>query len=60
MKDVLSEIIAHKQQEVDKQKKLFHLKEIEKRIELQLDKTLSLKEALLSSSHGIIAEFKRK
>lgn len=60
MKDILGEIIAHKRQEVDKQKKLLHLKEIEKRIELQPNKTLSLQEALLSSSHGIIAEFKRK
>lgn len=60
MKDILSEIIAHKRQEVDKQKKLLHIKEIEKRIESQSFESYSLREALLNSPHGIIAEFKRK
>ena len=60
MKDTLSEIIAHKKLEVDKQKDLLPLKEIEKRIARQSYKTISLKEALLRSPHGIIAEFKRR
>lgn len=60
MKDVLSEIIAHKRLEVDKQKQLLSIIEIEKRIEAQVYKSLSLKESLLHSSHGIIAEFKRR
>lgn len=60
MKDVLSEIIAHKRSEVVKQKELLPLKEIEKRIEMQSYTSLSLKEVLLRSSHGIIAEFKRR
>ena len=60
MKDVLSEIIAHKLREVDKQKELLPLKEIEKRIATQSYHSLSLKEALLRSPHGIIAEFKRR
>ena len=60
MKDVLSEIIAHKLREVDKQKELLSLKEIEKRIATQFYPSLSLKEVLLRSPHGIIAEFKRR
>lgn len=60
MKDVLSEIIAHKKVEVDKQKQLLSIKDIEKRIEAQVYTTLSLKESLLQSPHGIIAEFKRR
>ena len=60
MKDVLSEIIAHKLLEVDKQKQLLSIKDIEKRIEAQIYKPLSMKELLLCSPHGIIAEFKRR
>ncbi len=60
MKDVLSEIIAHKRQEVDKQKELLSIKEVVRRIESQTYLARSLKDALLDSSHGIIAEFKRK
>ncbi len=60
MKDVLSEIIAHKKIEVECQKKLLPLKEVEKRIKENSYQSLSLKSALLESSHGIIAEFKRR
>lgn len=60
MKDVLSEIIAHKRLEVDKQKQLFSIYDIEKRIEAESYKSLSLIEFLLRSPHGIIAEFKRR
>lgn len=60
MKDILSEIIAHKLREVEKQRELLPLKEIEKRIAAQSYPFLSLRKALLSSSHGIIAEFKRR
>lgn len=60
MKDILSEIIAHKKIEVENQKKLLSINEIEKRINRNSFESLSLKAALLESSHGIIAEFKRK
>ncbi len=60
MRDILSEIIAHKRREVDKQKELLPLKEIERRIATQSYHSLSLKEVLLNSPHGIIAEFKRR
>lgn len=60
MKDVLSEIIAHKKIKVESQKKLISIKEIEKRISKNSYKSLSLKTALLESPSGIIAEFKRR
>ena len=60
MKDVLSDIIAHKKIEVESQKKLLSIKEVEKRINESSYQSLSLKTALLESSHGIIAEFKRR
>ncbi len=60
MKDVLSEIIAHKKIEVENQKKLLSIKEMEKRISELSHNARSLKAALLQSSHGIIAEFKRR
>ena len=60
MKDVLSEIIAHKKIEVEKQKKIVSIKEIEKRISEDSYKLLSLKTALLESTHGVITEFKRR
>ena len=60
MKDVLSEIIAHKKIEVENQKKLVSINQIEKKIEEQTYTSISLKEALLHSPHGIIAEFKRR
>ena len=59
MKDVLSEIIAHKKIVVENQKKIVPINEIEKKIEEQTYHSISLKEALLGSPHGIIAEFKR-
>lgn len=60
MKDVLSEIIAHKKIEVESQKKLVSIKDIEKKIGESSYRSHSLKDALLKSSNGIIAEFKRK
>ena len=60
MKDVLSEIIAHKKIEVENQKKLVSIKDIEKKISESSYQSISLKDALLKSSHGIIAEFKRR
>lgn len=60
MKDVLSEIIAHKKIEVEAQKTKVSVKELEKSIEKLSRKPRSLKEALLQSETGIIAEFKRK
>lgn len=60
MKDVLTEIIAHKRREVDKQKEQLPLKKMERRIDAQSYRSFSFKEALLNSPHGIIAEFKRR
>ena len=47
MKDVLSEIIAHKKIEVENQKKLVSINQIEKKIEEQTYTSISLNEALL-------------
>lgn len=60
MEDVLSEIIAHKKIEVEAQKTKVSIQELEKSMEKLSRKPRSLKEALLQSETGIIAEFKRK
>ena len=61
MKDVLSEIVANKRIEVDKQKELIPLSELEKQLRQRGDiPYYSLKEALENSESGIIAEFKRR
>jgi len=60
MKDILSEIIAHKKAEVARQKVETPLAVMEKRL---VDRTIpfhSLKVSLENSSTGIIAEFKRR
>ena len=59
MKDVLSEIIANKRFEVDLQKQSISLEQLQNSLETTV-KQRSLKEALKSSSSGIIAEFKRR
>lgn len=61
MKDVLSEIVANKRLEVEKQKQLVPFTELERLLsEHDVIPFYSLKEALLSSESGIIAEFKRR
>jgi len=61
MKDILSEIVAHKRIEVERFKEVLP----ERRIHAETEKILgdalpSLKDALLGSESGIIAEFKRR
>ena len=59
MKDILSEIIANKRFEVDLQKQSISLEQLQNSLENTV-KQRSLREALKSSSSGIIAEFKRR
>lgn len=61
MKDILEEIIAYKRIEVDGFKSVIPLRELSKKVEGLLDNPQpSMREALLRSDTGIIAEFKRK
>ena len=63
MKDILQEIVAHKRIEVEHFKTLLPEKEIHQRTELWIEEhgtVPSLRQALLASDSGIIAEFKRK
>lgn len=62
--DILEEIVAHKRLEVENQKALkpasLLYKEVEQAIEAHTHDTLSMRQSLVSSASGIIAEFKRK
>ena len=60
MKDVLSEIIAHKKIEVEERKKHHSINDFCKKIEAKTYIVCSLKEALQNSPTGIISEFKRR
>ena len=61
MKDVLDEIVAHKRVEVEGFKQQLSPSHIYKLVEGVIDIALpSMREALMNSSSGIIAEFKRK
>jgi indole-3-glycerol phosphate synthase len=61
MRDVLSEIVAHKRIEVERQKELVPLSEIEKQLSQNRDIFFhSLKGSLERSKTGIISEFKRR
>jgi len=60
MKDILSEIIAHKKTEVARKKANTPLAVLEKRLTEKTISFHSLKEALVQSTTGIIAEFKRR
>ena len=61
MKDILQEIITHKRIEVEAQKKLIPLHQLEKHFsEAMRRPTLSMRAALADSPTGIIAEFKRR
>ena len=59
MKDILSEIIANKRFEVDLQKRTISLEQLQEGIG-DIPMARSMKQALSSSSSGIIAEFKRR
>lgn len=61
MKDILEEIIAYKRHEIDERKSFIPLRQLYQLVEPILDiPQPSMREALLSSDTGIIAEFKRK
>jgi indole-3-glycerol phosphate synthase len=59
MTNILDKIIANKRLEVEKQKNITSLAELEKQI-ANVPETLSFREALINSKTGIIAEFKRR
>ena len=61
MKDILQESITHKRLEVEAQKKLVPLTELESRFPEAMRKpTISMRTTLATSPTGIIAEFKRR
>ena len=63
MKDILSEIIAHKRQEVDVQKQAISPEHLREQVEIMVNENSprrSMKKALAASTSGIIAEFKRR
>ena len=61
MKDILSEIVAHKRLEVEEQKRQLPADELRRRIAAQPDRPCrSMKASLASKPLGIIAEFKRR
>lgn len=59
MKDILSEIIANKRFEVDLQKQAISIEQLQEGI-TEIPPALSMKQALIASASGIIAEFKRR
>ena len=71
MTDILSEIIAHKQIEIELQKQAVSLEKLQEEVAAMMQKDAttgtsvtipvrSMKQALASSPTGIIAEFKRR
>ena len=58
-RDILSEIIANKRFEIDFQKRSISLDQLQESIDLSLP-TRSMRESLINSDSGIIAEFKRR
>lgn len=64
MKDILSEIIAHKQVEIQLQQQAVPLEQLQEQAEYLLreraSRHRSMKQALAASPTGIIAEFKRR
>lgn len=59
MKDILSEIIANKKVEVDLQKKTVSQEQLQEGVDTTAANR-SMRKALMNSSSGIIAEFKRR
>ena len=60
MKDILSEIIANKRFEVDLQKQVLSLEQLQEGAAHEEHLHRSMKQSLASSPSGIIAEFKRR
>ena len=61
MADILEQIVAHKRIELEEFKRQLSYSQIEKEVEPLLDtRCVSMRQALLDSPTGIIAEFKRK
>ena len=64
MKDILSEIIAHKQTEIELQKQTVSLEQLREQAGIIIRENAahrrSMKQALAASSTGIISEFKRR
>lgn len=61
MQDILTDIIAHKRLEVERMKQAVPPKELERQLQAaSLPPCRSMKQALLNSPTGIIAEFKRR
>lgn len=61
MRDILEEIVAHKREEVAQFRQLLPLRQLAGLTEPMLsDPVPSMREALMASPTGIIAEFKRK
>lgn len=57
MKDILSEIIANKRFEIDLQKQAIPSEQLQEKLSDEIQPGYSMKQALTSSSTGIIAEF---
>ena len=57
--DILSEIIANKRFEVDFQKRSISFEQLQESVDLS-SPTRSMRESLIKSDSGIIAEFKRR
>ena len=60
MKDILQEIVATKRAEIDRRKRETDLQALYRQAETPRATRHSLREALRSSSTGIISEFKRR
>ena len=64
MKDILSEIIAHKQTEIELQKQTVSPEQLQEQAGIIIRENAahrrSMKQALAASSTGIISEFKRR
>ena len=61
MQDILTDIITHKRLEVERMKQAVSPKELERQLQAaSLPPCRSMKQALLNSPTGIIAEFKRR
>ena len=60
--DILEEIVAHKREEIDERKRYVPIQQFigDLRKQIEEGKPASMREALMSSKTGIIAEFKRK
>ena len=59
--DILSEIVAHKREEIEERKRFVPFSHMADLVETLLEKSVpSMKKALLDSPTGIIAEFKRR